>query len=309
MINKNIDGEENKIEIISSKLNEVNIKIKGSNNNIYIGENVVVKGKLDINIESNNCNVVINKNTTFENTAIGLAEDKTEVIIGEDCMFATETLLLASDYHSIFDLKTGKRTNYAKKIELGNHVWVGTRAIILKNVNIGSGTIIGAGSVIHKSNEKNCVVNGSPSKVIKNDVYWTRNLVEQKEFPLINLPENPSSAIKYYIEKNLTESNYILGGWAFLEEKNNNDYIFGIIVEDKNGNRHAYSTTRYLSEDVAEFYHNSNYNHVRFDSVIGVPIEEVYKVFLVVKGKKTYYIKLIEKEDNKPIDKKRWFKK
>ena len=309
MINKNIDGKDNKIEIISSKINEINVMVKGNNNKIFIGENVVVKGKLDIKIEGSNCNVVINKNTTFEVTKIELAEEGNEVIIGEDCMFAVDTLLIASDYHSVFDLKTGKRTNYSKKIELGEHVWVGTRAIILKNVIIGSGTIVGAGSTVNKSNEKNCVVSGSPAAVVRNDVYWTRNLVEQKEFPLIDLSEAISSSITYYIEKNLTESNYILSGWAFLEEKNNNDYDFGIIVEDKCGKRHAYSTTRYLSEDVAKIYNNSNYNHVRFDSVIGVNIEEIYKLFLVIKGKKTYYTKLIEQEDNKPVDKKRWFKK
>jgi maltose O-acetyltransferase len=52
-------------------------------------------------------------------------------------------------------------------ITIGNNVWIGTGAIILPNVNIGDGVIVGAGSVVTKSFSANQVIGGVPAKSIK----------------------------------------------------------------------------------------------------------------------------------------------
>ena len=53
------------------------------------------------------------------------------------------------------------------KIEIGNDVWVGARAIILPGVVIGDHSIIGAGSVVTKSFPSYSILAGNPAKLIR----------------------------------------------------------------------------------------------------------------------------------------------
>lgn len=56
---------------------------------------------------------------------------------------------------------------YAKRITIGNDVWLGRNVIITNYANIGDGVIAGAGSVITKDIPDYAVVAGVPAKVIK----------------------------------------------------------------------------------------------------------------------------------------------
>jgi virginiamycin A acetyltransferase len=52
-------------------------------------------------------------------------------------------------------------------IDIGNDVWIGTRSKILSGVTIGSGTIVGAGSVVTKDVEPYAVVAGVPARRVR----------------------------------------------------------------------------------------------------------------------------------------------
>ena len=52
-------------------------------------------------------------------------------------------------------------------IVVENDVWIGARALILKGVTIGKGSIVAAGSVVTKSIEPYSIVGGVPAKLIK----------------------------------------------------------------------------------------------------------------------------------------------
>lgn len=54
-----------------------------------------------------------------------------------------------------------------KKVTIGDDVWIGARVIILPGVNVGKGTIIGAGAIVTKDIPEYAVVAGVPAKVIK----------------------------------------------------------------------------------------------------------------------------------------------
>lgn len=73
-----------------------------------------------------------------------------------------------SDNHDIL------RNGYVKSkpIKIGNHVWIGLRAIILKGVTIGNDSIIGAGAVVTKDVPPNCLVVGTPAKIIRRNINW-----------------------------------------------------------------------------------------------------------------------------------------
>ena len=107
-------------------------------------------------------------------------DDYTSVTIGNDCIISYDVKIRSGDGHSIFDLKTGKNINSTKKISqlrkiiIGDHVWIGMCSIVLYNTQIGSGSIIGADSLVKSVLPNNCIAAGIPAQVKKKDVAWAR---------------------------------------------------------------------------------------------------------------------------------------
>ncbi len=66
-----------------------------------------------------------------------------EVRIGRHCMIAWDVIIMDTDLHGI-----GGAPPVAKPVTIGNHVWIGCRAIILKGVHIGDHAVIGAGAIV-----------------------------------------------------------------------------------------------------------------------------------------------------------------
>ena len=66
-----------------------------------------------------------------------------------------------------------------KPVSIGQNVWIGENVCILLGVKIGDGCIIGANTVVNSDVPENCIVAGSPAKVIKKYCYstgkWERN--------------------------------------------------------------------------------------------------------------------------------------
>lgn len=56
---------------------------------------------------------------------------------------------------------------YNHMTKIGNDVWIGANAIILKGIEIGDGAIVGAGAVVTKNVEPYAIVGGVPAKHIK----------------------------------------------------------------------------------------------------------------------------------------------
>ncbi len=56
---------------------------------------------------------------------------------------------------------------YGKRTLVGHDVWIGSRAIILPGVTIGTGAIIGAGAVVAKNVPAYAVAVGNPAQVVK----------------------------------------------------------------------------------------------------------------------------------------------
>jgi acetyltransferase-like isoleucine patch superfamily enzyme len=87
--------------------------------------------------------------------------------IGADCAISWDVQFIDSDQHV---LEGGRG---AAAIRVGDHVWIGQRATILKGVQIGDGAIVAAGSVVTKDVPARAAVAGVPAKVVKTDVAWS----------------------------------------------------------------------------------------------------------------------------------------
>lgn len=93
-----------------------------------------------------------------------------EITIGDYCAISDNVQILDSDFHPI--TYNGKTSMMSKPVHIGNHVWIGRSAIILKGVTIGDGAIVGAGSVVTRDVPPRCLVAGNPARVIKENVEW-----------------------------------------------------------------------------------------------------------------------------------------
>ena len=119
------------------------------------------------------CAVYVNENATLE-LGSGYINNNvnihcfTSIRIGHDVAIAEDVTIRDSDTHHI--LYSGYEST--QPIDIGDHVWIGTRAIILKGVKIGNGSIIAAGAVVTRNVPENSLVGGVPARIIKRHICW-----------------------------------------------------------------------------------------------------------------------------------------
>jgi len=155
-------------------INNLNIRIIGNNNTIYVGKNCTIQNGCSIWILGNNSMVHIGEETRIgANCAIEVQEDNQSIIIGKDNMWSHDIRIRNNDSHFIYDLTTGERNNPPKSIVVGNHVWIAAYATVLKGVNIDDGAIVATRALVTKNVDKNTIVAGVPAKVVKNNVEWS----------------------------------------------------------------------------------------------------------------------------------------
>lgn len=78
-----------------------------------------------------------------------------EVTIGQGCMIGWDVIILDTDQHPLPG--RGLRNS---PVHIGDGVWIGARAMILKGVTIGDGAIVGAGAVVTRDVRPGAVVHG-----------------------------------------------------------------------------------------------------------------------------------------------------
>lgn len=135
--------------------------------------------KIDFLGMSAHNSLLIKKGTSISgaNFYIG-SENNLSVVVGEDNMWSTGINVRASDGHQIFDNKFGILKNQARPIVIGDHVWCGANATILKGSVIANGSIIGNSAVVAKKfQENNVAIAGNPGKVVSRDISWLRDLI------------------------------------------------------------------------------------------------------------------------------------
>lgn len=125
-------------------------------------------------IEDDSGSIVIGKDFTMEGGEIAATEGES-ITIGEDCMFSSDVEIRNGDSHVILVKETGKRTNYAKPIIIGNHVWLTAHVRVLKGSVIPDECIVGNSSVLSgKFDIPNSVFAGNPAKQVKTGMTWNR---------------------------------------------------------------------------------------------------------------------------------------
>lgn len=89
-------------------------------------------------------------------------------------MLSNHIIIRTSDSHPIYDVTTRKRLNSAKSVAIGEHVWIAPDTKIMKGAIIGNGCIVGSNTMVNKSFPDNSLIVGMPAKIVKSNIYWTR---------------------------------------------------------------------------------------------------------------------------------------
>ena len=100
---------------------------------------------------------------------------KNHISIGEGAVISHNVTIEDYDGHQLYNVDAdGNREAVAisAPITIGDHVWIGAKATILKGVTIGDGAVIAAGSVVTKDVPAHCLCAGCPAKVIRENVEW-----------------------------------------------------------------------------------------------------------------------------------------
>lgn len=178
-VSVNIDGNNNYIEIhVSDTIKELNVVAIGNNDIIWMKQtkNIIDRATL---IAENGGIIEIGEDFSAEPDTVLYANGGKgrKISVGNDCMFSHGILVRTSDGHKILDAKTGKPLNWPKDIRIGNHVWIGARAVLLKGTVIPDDCVVGACSVVTKEFSKTGrIIAGNLAKIIsRKTITWSRD--------------------------------------------------------------------------------------------------------------------------------------
>lgn len=117
---------------------------------------------------------------TLLNGALIMAEERIE--IGSHCLVSWNVGIADSDFHPLepaqriidahalapfYKDRPPRPPLRTAPVIIGDNVWIGMNAVILKGVVIGENSVVAAGAVVTKSVPENCVVAGNPAKIVK----------------------------------------------------------------------------------------------------------------------------------------------
>jgi acetyltransferase-like isoleucine patch superfamily enzyme len=90
------------------------------------------------------------------------------ISIGEQCIIADRAMMIDFD-HNVAEVERPIRVQgiYKRHVRIGNNVWIGYGAQILRGVTVGDNSIIGASAVVTKDVPANAVAAGSPARVVR----------------------------------------------------------------------------------------------------------------------------------------------
>jgi len=196
-----IRGKNN--EIVIGKMSELRgcrISVLGSGNRIVIGENThLVEGARDkfgcyLSIGGNNNTITIGNRCHLIDVEVFAEDEHNRIVIGDNCGVFNRTSLSAiegtelcigsnglissdvhirtGDSHTMLNAE-GRRCNPSRNVTIGEHVWIGTRAMLLKGSAVARNSIVAASALVTKAfTTENAVIGGNPARILKEEIDW-----------------------------------------------------------------------------------------------------------------------------------------
>jgi len=121
------------------------------------------------------------------------------VRIGEQCVIADRAMFIDFD-HGVVEVERPIRQQgiYKRDVEVGNNVWIGYGACILRGVSVGDNSVIGTNAVVTKDVPANAIVGGAPARIIRmreapQQLRWERPVEPDPEAWTTMQPPQPAA--------------------------------------------------------------------------------------------------------------------
>jgi acetyltransferase-like isoleucine patch superfamily enzyme len=121
------------------------------------------------------------------------------VRIGEECVIADRAMFIDFD-HGVVEVERPIRLQgiYKRDVEVGNNVWIGYGACILRGVSVGDNSVIGTNAVVTKDVPANAVIAGIPARIVRmreapQELRWERPVEPDPEAWTTLQPPEPAS--------------------------------------------------------------------------------------------------------------------
>jgi acetyltransferase-like isoleucine patch superfamily enzyme len=152
------------------KSKEAHAVVFGNHVSVYAGCSFAIG-------ESGKCTV---GDFTLLNGAIVMAEEGID--IGSHCLISWSVGIADSDFHPLepaqrlidaqalapyFKDRPPRPKLKTAPVKIGDNVWIGMGAVILKGVTIGDNSVVAAGAIVTKSVPANSIVAGNPAEIVK----------------------------------------------------------------------------------------------------------------------------------------------
>jgi len=134
------------------------------NTRLVLGNRVMLYGGVNFYLDKPGAEISIGDGTYVNRRTEIMA--KQSVTIGRGCAISWDVVITDTDYHEI------PGTASTKPVSIGDGVWIGCRATVLKGVTIGEGAIVAAGAVVTKDVAPRTLVAGVPAQPVKSGVRW-----------------------------------------------------------------------------------------------------------------------------------------
>jgi acetyltransferase-like isoleucine patch superfamily enzyme len=95
------------------------------------------------------------------------------ITFGQGCLVSWDCLIMDTDFHKIYNNKTGGQINKDEAVVIGDRVWIGCRSVLLKGTQIPNDSVIAAASLMTKSFiREGCILGGNPGEILKEAIWW-----------------------------------------------------------------------------------------------------------------------------------------
>ncbi|HZE73108.1 MAG TPA: acyltransferase [Pyrinomonadaceae bacterium] len=95
-----------------------------------------------------------------------------EINIGQHCAISWNCTIIDNDMHQIVYSDPLHQTEVNPAVKIGDHVWIGASAIVLKGVTIGDNSVVAAGAIVTRDVPKNTLVMGTPARPVRTISGW-----------------------------------------------------------------------------------------------------------------------------------------
>ncbi|MBU3943856.1 MAG: acyltransferase [Proteobacteria bacterium] len=125
-----------------------------------------LNGYIHIEARDATSSIEIEDGVWVNNNAVIIAE-RSSIRIGANTLIGTEFTVYDSDFHDLHPENRMSGIHKCASVSIGKNVFIGSRVMVLKGVDIGDNCVIASGAVVTNSVPANCIAGGVPARVIR----------------------------------------------------------------------------------------------------------------------------------------------